>query len=459
MTPGAGVRGLLFGDEGVAAELSDHATLQRMLDVEAALADAAASAGAIPQTAVAPIRAAAKAELYDHAAIAAEAARAGNVAIPLVRLLTERVASIDAGAAAYVHWGATSQDIIDTGLVLQLRAAVPIVLDHLERAVRSAADQARRYADAPMPGRTWLQQATPTTFGLKAAGWVDALDRVRGRLAAALDEALVLQLGGASGTLAALGSRGVAISEALAARLRLRVPDLPWHTHRDRLAYLGCALGVATGTSGKIARDLSLLGQTEVREAFEAPAEGRGSSSTMPHKRNPVSTSVALAAAVRTPGLVATMLAAMNQEHERGLGGWQAEWETLPELVLVAAGGARALADALDGLVVDPARMRANIGAAGDVVFAEAMVMALAGPLGRREAHARVEAAVRRATAEHRTLAEILGGDPVVTRHLDEREIAQCLTADRYLGVAHALVDRVLARHPGTDGGTKKQAE
>jgi 3-carboxy-cis,cis-muconate cycloisomerase len=455
MTPGTGVRGLLLGDERVAAELSDQATLQRMLDVEAALADAAASAGAIPHASAAPIRAAARAELYDHAVIASEAAHAGNVAIPLVRLLTARVASMDAAAARYVHWGATSQDIVDTGLVLQLRAAVPIVLEHLERAVRSAADHARRYADAPMPGRTWLQQATPTTFGLKAAGWVDALDRVRGRLAAALDEALVLQFGGASGTLAALGSRGLAVSEALAARLRLRIPDLPWHAHRDRLAHLGCALGVATGTAGKIARDLSLMAQTEIREAFEAPAEGRGSSSTMPHKRNPVSTSVALAAAVRTPGLVATMLAAMNQEHERGLGGWQAEWETLPELVLVAAGGARALADALDGLHVDPARMRANIDATGDVVLAEAMVMALAGPLGRQEAHARVEAAVQRATAEQRTLAEILGGDPVVTEHLDRHEIAQCLSADRYLGVAHTFVDRVLARHPGRSGATK----
>lgn len=456
MTPGVGVRGLLFGDAGVAAELSDHATIQRMLDVEAALADAEASAGAIPQACVAPIRIAAKAELYDHAAISAEAARAGNVAIPLVRLLTERVASMDASAARYVHWGATSQDIVDTGLVLQLRAAVPIVIGHLERSARLAADHARRYDNAPMPGRTWLQHATPTTFGLKTAGWADALDRARTRLAAALDEALVLQFGGASGTLAALGSRALAISEALAERLRLRLPDLPWHAHRDRLAHLGCALGVATGTVGKIARDLLLLAQTEIGEAHEAPAEGRGGSSTMPHKRNPVSTSVALAAAVRAPGLVATLLAAMDQEHERGPGGWQAEWDTLPELILVTAGGARALADALDGLIVDPARMRANIDAAGDVVRAEAIVMALAEPLGRREAHEHVEAAVRRATAERRTLADILGEDPVVTQHLTRPEIGRRLSTDQYLGAAHVFVERVLARHPDTHDVTKK---
>ena len=446
MTPGGGVHGLLFGDARVAEAFGDHATLQRMLDVEAALAEAEASAGVIPHACVAPIQAAAKAELYDHAAIAAAAARAGNIAIPLVQQLTERVASIDPAAASYVHWGATSQDILDTGLVLQLRAAVPVVLEYLERAARSGADQARRYADVPMSGRTWLQQATPITFGLKAAGWVDALDRTRARLGVALDAALVLQFGGASGTLAALGSHGLTVTGALAARLRLRAPDLPWHAHRDRLADLACALGVAAGTAGKIARDLSLLAQTEIGEAVEAPHDGSGGSSTMPHKRNPVSTSVALAAAARAPGLVATMLAAMNQEHERGLGGWQAEWVTLPELVLAAAGGARALADALDGLVVDAPRMRANLDATGGVALAEAIVMVLAAPLGRREAHARVEAAARRATAERRPLADVLGEDPVVTRHLDREEIERRLMPEQYLGVAHAFVDRVLSR-------------
>ncbi len=446
MTPASGVHALLFGDASVASQFSDHAKLQCMLDAEAALAEAEAAVGVLPRACVAAIQAASKAELYDHAAIAAEAVHAGNVAIPLVRHLTERVASIDAAAARYVHWGATSQDILDTGLVLQLRGAVPIVLGHVDRAAGFAADHARRHAGVPMAGRTWLQQATPTTFGLKAAGWADALDRARGRLAAALEEALVLQLGGASGTLAALGSDGLAVAGAMAARLLLRVPDLPWHAHRDRLVHLACALGVAAGTIGKIARDLSLLAQTEIGEAFEAPVEGRGGSSTMPHKRNPVSTSVALAAAVRAPGLVATMLAAMNQEHERGLGGWQAEWEVLPELVVVVAGGARALAGALEGLVVDAARMRANIDASGGVLLGEAIVMALAEPLGRREAHARVEAATRRAMAEHRPLADILGEDPIVAGHLDRAEIARRLAPEQYLGVAHAFVERVLAR-------------
>ena len=451
MTPGARVHDRLLGEADVAARFSDHAQLQMMLDVEAALADAEASAGVVPATCVAAIRSAAKAELYDRAAIAAEAVDAGNVVIPLVRHLTERVAAIDADAARYVHWGATSQDILDTGLVLQLRAAVPTILDHLERAQRAAVDRARRYAEATMPGRTWLQQATPITFGLKAAGWADALDRTRRRVRTALDDALVLQFGGASGTLAALGSHGLAVTDALAARLRLRAPDTPWHAHRDRLAQLACALGVATGTAGKIARDLSLLAQTEIGEARERPVEGRGGSSTMPQKRNPVSASVALAAAVRAPGLVATMLGAMVQEHERGLGGWQAEWDTLPDLVLVSAGGARAVADALDSLSVDAERMRANIDASGGTLLAESIAMALAESLGKREAHACVEAACQRAADERRPLADVLGDDRVVTRYLDRAEIARRLSPDHYLGAAQAFIERVLSRLGETD--------
>ena len=451
MTPGARVHDLLFGEEHVAAQFADQTHLQMMLDVEAALADAEATAGVVPPSCVAPIRSAARADLYDPATIATEAAHAGNPVIPLVRHLTRRVAANDADAARYVHWGATSQDILDTGLVLQLRAAVPVVLDHLERAARSAADLTRRYADTPMAGRTWLQHATPTTFGLKAAGWLDALDRTRRRLETALDEALVLQFGGASGTLASLGSHGLAVTDALAARLRLRAPDTPWHAQRDRLAHLACALGVATGAAGKIARDLSLLAQTEIGEVSEKPVEGRGGSSTMPQKRNPVASSVALAAAARAPGLVATMLGAMVQEHERGLGGWQAEWDTLPDLVLVSAGGARAVADALDGLVVDAERMRANVEATGGTLLAEAIAMALAVPLGKGEAHACVEAACGRAAIERRPLADILGEDPMVTRHLDPAEIARRLAPEHYLGTARGFIERVLSRRTETN--------
>jgi 3-carboxy-cis,cis-muconate cycloisomerase len=439
----------LFADLDVSASLSDRARLQRMLDVEAALAGAESALGVIPAGAAASIRDEARAELYDLAAIASEAAADGNLAIPVVRHLTRRVATRDAGAARYVHWGATSQDIIDTGLVLQLKDALPAILLRLRSAAASAASHARRHAVTPIAGRTWLQQGTPTTFGLKAAGWLDALHRTTDGVHTAMQAALVLQFGGATGTLAALGEHGPAVADVLGARLGLAVPAAPWHAHRDRLASLACALGVAAGTLGKIGRDLALLGQTEVAEAFEAVAEGGGGSSTMPHKRNPVRVSVALAAAVRIPGLVATMLSAMPQEHERGLGGWQAEWETLPEIVRVTAGSARAMADALEGLVVDPARMRANLAATRGLAMAEAVTMALAVSVGKGDAHARVEAACRRAIAEQRELVDILSEDPIVTAVLDRAALERHLTPERYLGAAGTFVDRILALREG----------
>jgi 3-carboxy-cis,cis-muconate cycloisomerase len=439
---GSGLLGPLFGDADVADHLSDRARLQAMLDVEAALADVEAELGVVPRGAVEPIRAAADAGRYDVRAIAAAAARDGNLAIPLVRHLTKEVEAIDASAARYVHWGATSQDILDTGLVLQLQRAVPPILAHLDRAAAAAASHARRHVDTVMAGRTWLQHSTPVTFGVKAAGWLDALMRQRASLGMALEDARVVQFGGASGTLAALGDKGVAVADRLAARLGLAAPDLPWHAHRDRLARLACALGVTCGTLGKIARDVSLLAQTEVGEAAE---QQTGGSSAMPHKRNPVGASVALAAAVRAPGLVATLLAAMPQEHERGLGGWQAEWTTLPELVLVTAGASRAVASMLEGLVIDAARMRENLERTGGLIASERVAMALAAHVGRTDAHRLVEHAAQR-TQGGGTLADALASDPAVTRYLTRDEIDRHLSAESYVGAVRALVERVVRR-------------
>jgi 3-carboxy-cis,cis-muconate cycloisomerase len=416
-----------------------------MLDVEAALADAEALNAIIPGEAAIAIRAAAKADLYDLAAIESEAERAGNLAIPLVRHLTSRVASTAADMARYVHWGATSQDIIDTGLVLQLRESVPVIVRDLSRAADAAARHAERHAKTPMAGRTWLQQATPITFGLKAAGWCDALDRATARVESRLNEASVLQFGGASGTLAALGDRGPAVADALAKALNLAVPPMPWHTHRDRLAAVACALGIATGTAGKIGRDLGLLAQTEIGEAHEPAAEA-GGSSTMPHKRNPVRASVMVSAAVRAPGLVSTILSAMLQEHERGLGGWQAEWEAIPDLVTISGDAARALADALDALLVDPARMRANLNLTGGLTLAEAVSMRLAQKVGKHEAHAAIERAAARALEERRSFADVLAADPAVNQVLSRSEIDRALSADAYLGSAETFVRNVLAR-------------
>lgn len=425
---------------------SDHARLQAMLDVEAALAEAEASLEVIPTSAAKAIRAAAHAERYDPAAIAAEARRAGNPAIPLVNHLTRQVAAGDPEAARYVHWGATSQDIIDTALALQLRASVPAIVAELQRAAAAAAQHVRRYADTPMAGRTWLQQATPTTFGLKAAGWMQALTRVQGALHDALDDALALQFGGASGTLAALGERGPDVARALGERLNLHVPALPWHAHRDRIAALACALGVAAGTLGKIGRDLALLAQTEVGEAYE-PAADAGGSSTMPHKRNPVRAAVAAAAAIKAPGLVATVLSAMPQEHERGLGGWQAEWDAVPALVNVVAESSEAIADALQRLVVDPGRMQANLDLTRGLVMAEAIAMRLAAHMGKADAHALVDSACRRAVVEKRSLGDVLVEDPAVTAVIDRGEIARTLAPEHYLGAARAFIVKALAQH------------
>ncbi len=437
----------LFGDPEVGAHFTDLAQLQAMLDVEVALAEALAEVGMIPESAVAAITQAARAESFDRAALARGTARSGNLAIPMVVELTARVAAIDAAAAHSVHRGATSQDILDTGLVLQLRGAVAAIVRRLARAEDTAADLARRHRDAVMPGRTWLQHATPVTFGFKAAGWCDGLGRVRARVADAGSAATVLQFGGASGTLAALGDRGLAVAEALGSRLALPVPAIPWHAHRDRLVNLGCALGLATGVLGKIGRDIALLAQTEVAEATEADP---GGSSTMPQKRNPIAASVAIAAAIRAPGLVATLLAAMTQEHERGIGGWQAEWETLPALVRLTGGAARAIADALEALVVDPGRMRANLELSNGLIHAEAVATALAAKIGKPRAQALVTDACRRAARDGDHLRIVVAADPEISAQLPADELDTLFEAARYLGSTATLIDRVLGQRGPT---------
>jgi 3-carboxy-cis,cis-muconate cycloisomerase len=435
----------LFVDPVVARCFDDRATLQAMLDFEAALARAEAAIGMIPAKAGAAIAAAADAEAFNAGEIARAGASAGNVAIPLVKALTTRVAAYDAEAAGYVHWGATSQDAIDTGLVLQLRAALTHVCGVLVQLEDALAALAERHVETVMVARTWLQQATPTTFGRKAAGWLAALRRTRAGLERALREASVLQFGGASGTLASLGDRGVEVGEALARELGLTLPALPWHAERDRFAALAAACGNVAGILGKIARDVSLLAQNEIAEAAEPSAPGRGGSSTMPQKRNPVACAIALAAAVRAPALVATMFAAMPQEHERGLGGWHAEWETLPELVRVLSGSAHVMAQAIAGLEVDAARMRANLDATQGFAMAESFKTALAVSLGLWRAHDIVEAASRRAAGEGRTLREVLDGDPDVRAHVSPEALDRAGDPRNYLGVATQFVQRSIA--------------
>jgi 3-carboxy-cis,cis-muconate cycloisomerase len=426
-----------------------------MLDVEAALAAALAACGVIPSAAVEPIRAAARSELYDLAELATDGRKSGNLAIPLVAALTARVAAADRDAARYVHWGATSQDIIDTGLLLQLGRALPTVSSDLERAANAAARHARDHARTVMAGRTWLQHATPVTFGLKAATWLDAIGRVRRSLEFSQREALVVQFGGASGTLAALGADGARVAAALAERVNLAVPTLPWHTERSRLARLSCDLGIAVGALGKIAGDLVLLAQTEVAEAADAPSAA-GGSSTMPQKRNPVRAVLVLAAAGRVPALVSSVLAAMPQEQERGAGGWHVEWDTLPQIVRLASVAAHSAAGALEELDVDAERMRANLDITKGAIMAEAVVLRLAATLGKPEAHALVQAAVSRASSENRSFADLLAEDKEIARVISRRDLERVLDPERYLGSTPLFIEAALAAH---DAARKRTSE
>jgi len=437
----------LFRWDAVDQHFSDRARLQGMLDFEAALARAEVSTGVIPAAAAPAIAAKCRAELFDASAIALAAAPAGGPAIPLVKQLTALVAKADAEAARFVHWGATSQDAIDTGFILQARSALQPIHAECDRLADALAKLARKHSGTPLAARTWMQQALPTTFGLIAAGWLDALDRSSDRLADVRHRALVLQFGGAVGSLAALGGRGLDVARALGSELQLPVPDLPWHAHRDRMAELAAALALLAGTLGKIARDISLHMQTEVGEIFEPAGEGRGGSSTMPHKRNPVACASVLAASTRIPGLVATMLSAMVQENERGLGGWHAEWETLPEIFSLTGGALHHLADAVCGLEIDAARMAANLDLTHGLIFAEAVQMALAPALGRLPAHDLVQAAAKRAIAEKRPLKEVLAADPQVAKHVPPSDLARLFDPRQYLGVSQSMVDRVLEAH------------
>ena len=435
----------MLSSAAMRAVCDDAAYLQHMLDFEAALARAEAATGVIPAPAAAPIANACKASSFDLADLAEAATRSGNLAIPVVKALTAGVAKADADAARYVHWGATSQDVIDTATMLTLRAAIGALLPDIDRAIAGFARLARQHRDTAVVARTWLQHALPMPFGLKLAEYAAALHRSRTRLQRLRNEALALQFGGAAGTLAALGDKGLLVAERLAQELKLPLPDAPWHTHRDRLAEAASVFAILAGTCGKIARDVSLMMQTDVAEAFEPSGEGRGGSSTMPHKRNPVAAATALAAATMAPNLAATIFAAQVQDHERSAGPWQAEWPTLPMLQLVTSGALAAIVDIAEGLEVDAARMRVNLDATRGLIMAEAVTMALAEKIGKSEAHHLVEAASKRAVTDKQDLRDVLTKDPKVAAHLSGDKLTKLFEPMVYQGASQALIDRLLA--------------
>src|ERR1700726_816126 len=435
----------MLSSAAMRAVCDDVACLQNMLDFEAALARAEAATGVIPAGAAGAIGKACKAGSFDLAALADAATRSGNLAIPLVEALITDVAKADADAARYVHWGATSQDVIDTAAMLTLRAGIDALLADIGRAIAGFAGLARQHRNTAVVARTWLQHALPMPFGLKLAEYAAALHRSQSRLRRLRSEELALQFGGAAGTLAALGDKGMRVAEKLAQELKLPLPDAPWHTHRDRIAEAASVLAILTGTCGKIARDVSLMMQTDVAEAFEPAGAGRGGSSTMPHKRNPVAAATALAAATMAPNLVATIFAAQVQDHERSAGPWHAEWPTLPTLQLVTSGALAAIVDIAEGLEGDVARMRLNLDATDGLIMAEAVTMALAVRVGKSDAHHLVEAASKRALAENRHLRDVLTEDAKVAAELAADQIAKLFEPMAYQGASQALIDRLLA--------------
>jgi 3-carboxy-cis,cis-muconate cycloisomerase len=435
----------LYTTPDMSAIFSARTFVQRMLDVEAALARAQAQAGLIPDAAAQQITDACRIERFDVDAIVAQTANAASPVVPLLRQLSDQ---LDENATPYLHWGATSQDIIDTATMLQARDARALLHRQLVALGTATATLAERHRRDPMAGRTLLQQALPITFGLKAAHWLDATARQLDRLTA-LDpsnsDIIAIQFGGAVGTQAALGEHGLQVMELLAGELQLAQPDLPWHTQRDRIAELAGALAIISGAVAKIATDITLLAQSEVAEVAEATPPGKGGSSTLPHKRNPVDAVLAIAAARVAQSAATPLLDTPAHEHERAAGVWQAEWTLLPRAFHATAAALAYGTASVGGLEVDTDRMRANLDATNGLLMAEAASVALAPHHGRLRAQQLVEQACRRATDEARHLRDVLIDDADVTSAIDETALERLFDPTTYLGGTDQFIDRALA--------------
>ena len=413
-----------------AEAFSDTATLRHMLRFEAALAYATAAAGLIPKKYAPIIEQACDASLYDPVPLAEAARRTATLTVPVVKALTAEVKKRNADAAAYVHWGATSQDVLDTAMVLQLGEALPPLLKDLRIIVEALAKLAKRHRTTAMLGRTLLQPATPLALGQKIAGWASDIDRATRRLAESFAETQIVEFGGASGSLSALGTKAEPVMKLLARQLELALPPGPWFTQRVRVAALAQDIALVCGALGKAARDISLMMQIEVGEASEPSGPGRGGSSTMPHKRNPVGAALILAAANRAPHLAATIVSGMVQEHERALGGWQSEWPTVAALCETLGSAVEAMSEVAPGLVIDADAIQANMDATEAAVLAERATFLLAEKIGKEKAHALVE----KALAQGGSFIEALGQ---LKKELSDETAL--------LGYSPKFVDRLLA--------------
>ena len=432
----------IFSTEAMRSVFSDENRVQKYLDFEAALARSQARLGIIPKEAAEEICRHCRLAEIDFAKLKAQTERIGYPVLPLVQQL---VALCRDGLGEWCHWGATTQDITDTATVMQIREALILIERHLDGIVGALAALARKYRDTPMAGRSNLQQAVPITFGYKVATLLAAFERHRKRLNELRPRVLIGEFGGAAGTLSSLGGRGFATQAELMKELKLAVPAIAWHTVRDTIAEVGCFLGLITGTCGKVALDVKLLMQTEVEEIYEPFHEGRGSSSTMPQKRNPISSVyiTALTAVVRQQ--VAALLEAMVEDHERATGPWEIEWIVLPEIFCLAAGALAQTEFVLKGLQVDEKKMRANLDLTKGLIVSEAVMMGLGPYLGRQYAHDLVYEICRQVVATGRPLVELLAENAEIAKHLDRRALEKLCDPANYLGEAGAMVDRVLA--------------
>jgi 3-carboxy-cis,cis-muconate cycloisomerase len=447
VTPGAStvIDSLLFrdafGTPAMRAVFSDRASIERYVEVEVALARAEARCGVIPAQAALEIAAKSRPGDFDLELLKRETDNVGYPILPVVHQMAKQCGE----AGRYVHWGATTQDIMDTAVVLQMRAALEIVGRDIEELRRILGDLARRHRTTAMAGRTHLQQALPITFGYKAAIWRTMFDRHAERLAQLEPRLFVVQFAGAAGTLASLGDKGLTVQQALAEELGLATPAAAWHVARDNFAEAVGFLGLVTGSLAKIAFDVMLLMQNEVGEAFEPFAPGRGGSSTMPQKRNPISSELIVAAAKAVRQHAGLMLDAMVQDLERATGPWHAEWIAIPESFVLASGALHQARTMLGGLVVDEARMRRNLDLTHGLVVAEAVMMGLAPHIGRQRAHDVVYGACRTVADKGGSLADTLAAMPEITAHLDRAAIDRLTDPANYVGLAPQMVDRALA--------------
>jgi 3-carboxy-cis,cis-muconate cycloisomerase len=430
-----------FGTPQMREVFSDHALVGRYAEVEVALAKAEANCGVIPADAAEIIAKRTDVSAFDFDLLREETNNVGYPILPLVHQMAKQCGE----AGRYVHWGATTQDIMDTAVVLQLREGLKLIEEDI-RALRGIlADLSKRYRDTPMAGRTHLQQALPVTFGYKTSIWLAMFDRHAERLAQLKPRVLVGQFAGAAGTLASLGAKGFEVQQGLCEELALGVPVSTWHVARDGLAEVVNFLALVTGSLGKIALDIMIMASTEFAEVYEPFVKGRGASSTMPQKRNPISSELMLAAAKAVRQHAGLMLDAAIQDFERATGPWHAEWIAIPESFVLTAGALHQAKFALGGLMVDEAQMAKNLDISRGLIVAEAVMMGLAPQLGRQEAHDVVYDACRRAHEQRISLKDALSSDPQVTSRIDAATIERLTSPRNYLGLAPQMVDRVLA--------------